>query len=428
MSSSTYNRNPAGRNQHSHRKPPEEDGPRIRQALETYHRQRLFSNEKISALLLKEHGLTIASSAVKRRRKELGFHSPRVTMRTMPYQEMVQLVVEELDRDHARSRGVQNIQARITFNCGVTLSRDFVSDIMHTHDEDGFTMRDPSSKRILRVVKSNIGIHERWSGDGHDKLYSIGFPIWAVVDEATTKWLGAWVVPSNRLGDVVGYLCLLLIEKFGGMPLQFATDCGSETTQLYGLVNALRSTLFPEYDGETLPPHSYVRSVHNIAIERSWLRLRLDWGNNAVIVFKNGIKDGKYNSDNRQQYLLCQYLWPKLLRQELDKFVEFRNGVRMRRDNNKAGPSGCSRNTAFTLHENYGLVDCLLPIPDMSVIHELKEAMGGDKLLDFVEPCFAVRCDAAYESLAISELTFENVWEVFQDLFPLVFPPVLESE
>ena len=208
------------------------------------------------------------SSAVKRRRKELGFHSPRVTMRTMPYQEMVQLVVEELNRDHARSRGVQNIQARITFNCGVTLSRDFVSDIMHTHDEEGFTMRDPSSKRIIRVIKSNIGIHERWSGDGHDKLYSIGFPIWAVVDEATTKWLGAWVVPSNRLGDVVGYLCLLLIEKFGGMsipsllfhtahqfrfiagmPLQFATDCGSETTQLYGLVNALRYShyLFPNY-------------------------------------------------------------------------------------------------------------------------------------------------------------------------------------
>lgn len=105
------------------------------------------------------------------------------------------------------------------------------------------------------------------------------------------------------------------------MPLQFSTDCGSETTQLYGLVNALRyllqlhdaltlvfilltghrATLFPEYDGETLPAHSYVRSVHNIAIERSWLRLRLDWGNNAVLVFNAGITDGKYNPDNCQQ-------------------------------------------------------------------------------------------------------------------------------
>ena len=125
---------------------------------------------------------------------------------------------------------------------------------------------------------------------------------------------------------------------------------------------------------------------------------------------------------------LCQYLWPKLLRQELDKFVEFRNGVRMRRDNNKAGPSGCSRNTAFSLHENYGLTDCLLRIPDMSIIQKLKEEMGGDELLEFVWPDFTARCDAAYESLTISELTFENVWEVFQALLPLVFPPALESD
>jgi hypothetical protein len=112
-----------------------------------------------------------------------------------------------------------------------------------------------------------------------------------------------------------------------------------------------------------------------------------------------------------------------LLRQELDKFVDFRNGVRMRRDKKKAGPSGCSRNTAFSLHENYGLVDCLLRISDMSVIHKLKEEMGGDALLDFVPPEFGERAEGAYESLSIFELTFENVWEIFQALLPLVFPP-----
>ena len=105
------------------------------------------------------------------------------------------------------------------------------------------------------------------------------------------------------------------------MPPQFATDCGSETTQLYGLVNSLRyllklhfilslshfqfccyrAPLFPEYDGETLPAHSYVRSVHNIVIEWSWLCLHLDWGNNAVLVFNDGITERKYNPDNGQQ-------------------------------------------------------------------------------------------------------------------------------
>ena len=88
----------------------------------------------------------------------------------------------------------------------------------------------------------------------------------------------------------------------------------------------------------------------------------------------------------------------------------------------------CSQNTAFSLHKNYDLVNCLLQIPDMSIIHKLKEEMGGDALLEFVSPEFGARAEDAYESLAISKLTFENVWEVFQALLPLVFPPDCELD
>lgn len=137
------------------------------------------------------------------------------------------------------------------------ITRKFVSDIMHLHDNDAFADREPDAKKIFRTPKHPIGIHERWAGDGHDKLYKIGFPIWAMVDDATGKWLGAWVVPSNLMGEIVAYLFLCLVEKFGGkylslfthknrndvllgMPLQSSTDCGSETTLLYALANALR--------------------------------------------------------------------------------------------------------------------------------------------------------------------------------------------
>ena len=130
---------------------------------------------------------------------------------------------------------------------------------MHIHDNDAFNEREPTTKRVFRVPKHPIGIHERWSGDGHDKLYKIGFPVWAMVDDATGKWLGAWVVPSNRMGEIVAYLFLCLVKKYkgksacvygytlpvsdvtaSGMPLQSSTDCGSETTKLYGLAMALR--------------------------------------------------------------------------------------------------------------------------------------------------------------------------------------------
>lgn len=87
---------------------------------------------------------------------------------------------------------------------------------MHLHDPEGFSHRDPYGKRIQRFPKHPIGIHERWSGDGHDKLYRIGFPIWAMVDDGTGKWLDAWIVPSNRMGEIIGYLFLCLVEKYGG--------------------------------------------------------------------------------------------------------------------------------------------------------------------------------------------------------------------
>jgi hypothetical protein len=94
--------------------------------------------------------------------------------------------------------------------------RDFVSSVMHEQDPEGFNFRSPTAKKIRRFPKCPIGINERWAGDGHDKLNKIGIMIWAVVDDATSKWLGAWVVPNNRLGAVVAYLALSLIEEMGG--------------------------------------------------------------------------------------------------------------------------------------------------------------------------------------------------------------------
>jgi len=55
-----------------------------------------------------------------------------------------------------------------------------------------------------------------------------------------------------------------------------------------------RRAYHPDIDADIIRAHEYVRSVHNISVERSWLRLRLDWGNNAVEVFHEGIHQGIY--------------------------------------------------------------------------------------------------------------------------------------
>jgi hypothetical protein len=85
---------------------------------------------------------------------------------------------------------------------------DLFSGVMHAHDSEAFQSRNPRSKKIIRVAKVPIGIHERWAADRHDKLYKIGFLIWGIVDDATGRWLDGWVVPSNRFADIIGYLFL----------------------------------------------------------------------------------------------------------------------------------------------------------------------------------------------------------------------------
>ncbi|KAF8963110.1 hypothetical protein BDZ97DRAFT_1049949 [Flammula alnicola] len=109
--------------------------------------------------------------------------------------------------------------------------------------------------------------------------------MWAAVDDVTGMWFGG-VVPSNRMKDPIGCICLRLLEKYCEIPLQTATDRGTETVQVYGIGNALRQMLHHEYDMNVLPApsHFYLRNICNITIERSWLRQCLDFANNGHTV------------------------------------------------------------------------------------------------------------------------------------------------
>ena len=118
---------------------------------------------------------------------------------------------------------------------------------------------------------------------------------------------------------------------------------------------------------------------------------------------------------------LGQWLWSKTLQLTLDGFTEMRNAQKMRKDNEKAGPSGCSWNEAFFLPQNFGLVDRLLPLDDdqLNIVSKIKEFMGGDTLLAFVFPEFSEKVELAYQSLGVTELTVYNAWHIFEALLPL---------
>ncbi|KIP10695.1 hypothetical protein PHLGIDRAFT_22139 [Phlebiopsis gigantea 11061_1 CR5-6] len=410
----THNRNPTGKNQHGPTTPASDS--RLQELLRQYHQERITSNERISQLLETE-GIKMSAATVKRRRRELDLVGSRVIAKKMPAHVAEKLVVNELNRDPARQMGVKKIMYNVARNSGEHIPKRIVSDVMHKYDPEGFDQRQPTSKRIMRFPKTPLGIHERWSADGHDKLYKIGFPIWGIVDDATGYGLEAWVVPSNRLGYIIGYLFLCCIEKYGGIPPQVTTDHGSETTQLYGIQNALRSIFHPEYPSNELPAHVFLRSVHNISIERSWLQLRLDFGDNAVIAFEKGASDHGYNDQDPLQYELCQWLWSKLLRQELSRAWNARNTLPVRKQKDKPGPSGMSRKVAFTLPNLWNGGNYLLPV-DLAVVREIKEAMGGDDILEFTSREFREQAQGIFDVLSVTSLSFSNVWHVFHAMLP----------
>jgi hypothetical protein len=167
------------------------------------------------------------------------------------------------------------------------------------------------------------------------------------------------------------------------------------------------------------------------------LRLRLDFGNNAVLEYEKGALTGVFDPENPLHVYvsfcsfldsyhiirqLSRWLWSKTLQRELDAFMAKRNGQKMRKDNAKAGPSNCSRNDAFTMPESHALDNKLLPLDDdqLKIVSELKTAVGGAKLLDFVPPADSVQFEVAYDSLGVAELTMQNAWRIFEALLPLL--------
>ena len=87
----------------------------------------------------------------------------------------------------------------------------------------------------------------------------------------------------------------------------------------------------------------------------------------------------------------------------------------MRKDKTKAGPSGDSRNNLYFMPEKWGGKDLLQKV-DIAVIHELKEMVGGESLLQFVTPEYAAQAEAVYHNLGIQELSIDNIWFVFEQM------------
>jgi hypothetical protein len=71
--------------------------------------------------------------------------------------------------------------------------------------------------------------------------------------------------------------------------------------------------------------------------------------------------------------------------------------------------------------EQWGGRNLLLPV-NIRVIQEIKAVLKDDAVLDFSTPEFSAIAEQVYNEMNISKLTFNNVWYIFQEMLPLVFP------
>ncbi|KAJ3994232.1 hypothetical protein F5050DRAFT_1800803 [Lentinula boryana] len=374
-----------GKNQHKNCPPISDE--RVHAALLEYHRRNITNKETISKLLKIEHGITLVPSSVTRRKKHWSIQGSSATTQSMPDLDKRQLVLDEMANDPNGKRGLRVIKEILALQHNVHLTRDFIEATMREEDPDGFKSRDPTAKKIKCSVLVCLGPHHEWSGDGHDKLTAIGFPIWGMHDVWSGKWLGLWVVPNNRLKETIGYLFLKLVHEYGGIPIQMTTDCGSELVTVYGFANVLREEFASDLPINALPPHKFLQSIHNITIECGWLRLRLDWGENVKIFWDAG--SGIYNSSDMRHDSLVRWLWP----------------------------TGTSPNIAFALYQQYE-GDFGLQMVDHNVIVKLMEDMGGENLIRFVPVEYAAKAQQVYDSLDLPKLTMSNIWGIFQAILP----------
>jgi hypothetical protein len=245
---SSHNQNPTGQNQHpdchmldsmpfSHWTwiwifVASKNDAKVKAYLKDYHHQNITNAKTIRDLLLKDHDVKMrfcrsrlivvmrliyySEWTILHHRKALGLMASGATTCALPTALKNQLIQRQLSKDPLSCQGPHTIKERLANDTGIHLTwyvfdhssvvpsniplcSDYITDFMCQNNPDGFALQELTAQVITQTALVAIGIHHEWSCDGHDKLTRYGFPIWGVKDKWSSKWLGLWVVPDNRL-------------------------------------------------------------------------------------------------------------------------------------------------------------------------------------------------------------------------------------
>ncbi|KAF8514122.1 hypothetical protein BU17DRAFT_94835 [Hysterangium stoloniferum] len=115
-------------------------------------------------------------------------------------------------------------------------------------------------------------------------------------------------------------------------------------------VNLTWETFSPDLCVDGLPAHHFLKSMHNTTIEHGWLQLHLKWGDNVKVHWDAG--EDIYNPMDIRHFELVQWLWLKLIQQELNHLQDHFNNHQVQKDKHKVLPSRMSPNMALGTYKD----------------------------------------------------------------------------
>ncbi|KAJ7711343.1 hypothetical protein B0H14DRAFT_3099359 [Mycena olivaceomarginata] len=342
----------------------------------------------------------------------IGYNIPRIR-KPAPLEVARQAVIDKVQMDVSQNNGPNYFKTLLQQE-GLMIPRDPICKIMVEQFPLGFQNRFPGKKKstIPRTALHSNGPFHEISSDGHEKLGKqaldmgdIGLPIYGYKD--------------NQTAAAIGHLYLDFIETTGAIPIQMTMDKGSEI----GFISLTQGKHF-QIQGLSIDPEVYpicrlIKSVHNTIIEAFWRWLKEKMGLNlkAVILVA---KDEQIFSLNIEFHLpLFYWIFIPLLQAQVDKFRLWWNHRRVRTQKDKNMPSGHVPSDTFDHPQNFGGLDCRIPVPQVAIddLRKMITEVGlRDAHLLWYSAEFAELAEYIYMQIGKPTLSLQTAWDVFQQM------------
>lgn len=119
---------------------------------------------------------------------------------------------------------------------------------------------------------------------------------------------------------------------------------------------------------------------------------------------------------------LSNWIWFPLVQRELDKFAEYQNNHRIRKQKGKTLPSGSTPNEFYRRPDRWGGESCLIPIDDRILDQLLEGCEEGRRLMRYVSEDFEEIANEAFTAVGSPVITLQTAWVVFRVLVNHMLP------